>query len=326
MTKSWFFFRHEIANMSASSESSEMAKQSIRQNRFYKVLHKNLRIPQWVVRPFYSALKIAVSPTQYLLRKRLAREIVATTKSLISIPDSEGYRLFGPDDIEGTDYIVRYCSTVYQESREAFPPEYFQKHPHKKFLFPILEGVEFFLHPELLRLMVSRPILDSAAAYLGIVPKLSGARLCWSPENETARSSQLFHFDYEDLRQIKVFINIFETKEDQGPLTFLPADISEQVQSSIGRVLGRVQDDRISEGGGRNHELKLIGPPGSGAFLDTSRCLHYGSRFNRRDRLVLIIQFLNYFSSFRPTAPFNVPSDLPGFNPDLVQKLALGIH
>ena len=315
-----------MVNMSLSSENSEMVKQQIRQNRLYKVLHKNLRIPPWVVRPFYSALKIAGSPTQYRLRKRLAKEIVATTKSQIAIPDTDGYRLFGPDDIEGIDCIVRYCETVYQKSREAFPPEYFQKHPHKKFLFPILEGAEFCRHPELLRLMVSRPILDVASAYLGTVPKLSGARLCWSPENETARSSQLFHFDYEDLRQVKVFINIFETKEDQGPLTFLPADISAQVQRSIGRVLGRVQDERIYAGGGRNHELRLIGPPGSGAFLDTSRCLHYGSRFNRRDRLVLIIQFLNYFSSFRPTAPFNVPPDLPGFKPDLVQKLALGIH
>jgi hypothetical protein len=325
------FASHEIANMSSSSENSDMVKQPIRESRFYKhrlykLLHKKLRIPQKVVQPFRSALKIAVSPAQYRLRKRLAREIVATTKSLITIPDRDGYRFFGPEDIQEIDGIVKYCATVYQKAREAFPSEYFQKHPHKKFLFPILEGVEFCRHPALLRLMVSRPIVDAAAAYLGTVPKLTGARLCWSPENETARSSQLFHFDYEDLRQVKVFINIFETKEDQGPLTFLPANISEQVQKSIGRVLGRVQDERIYEGGGRNHELKLIGLPGSGAFLDTSRCLHYGSRFNRRDRLVLIIQFLNFYSSFRPTAPFKVPPDLPGFTPDLVQKLALGIH
>ena len=182
--------------MPLSSENTDMVRQPIRQNRLYKVLHKNLRIPPWVVRPFYRALKITGSPTQYRLRKRLAREIIAITKPVMTIPDRAGYRLFGPDDIEGTDRIVRYCETVYQQSRAAFPPEYFQKHPHKKFLFPILEGAEFCRHPELLRFMVSRPILDAAAAYLGTVPKLTGARLCWSPENETARSSQLFHFYY----------------------------------------------------------------------------------------------------------------------------------
>jgi hypothetical protein len=172
--------------------------------------------------------------------------------------------------------------------------------------------------------MVSRSILDSVTAYLGTVPRLIGARLCWSPPNETARSSQLFHFDYEDLRQLKVFINIFETKKDQGPLTFIPADISEQVQKSIRRV-SRVSDERIYKAGGRNKEVKLVGPAGSGAFLDTSRCLHYGSRFNRRDRLVLIIQFLNIHTAYQSTAPFQVPSDLPGLHLDPVQKLALGI-
>jgi hypothetical protein len=319
------FSSPEMTRVSVLSEHPPTITQPIRKNRLYKFLHKRLRIPQGVVQPFRSALKIAGSPTQYRLRKRLAREIVATTKSLIIIPDRDGYRFFGPDDIQSIDGIVRYCQAVYREAREAFPPEYFQKHPHKKFLFPILEGVEFCRHPALLRLMVSRPIVDAAAAYLGTVPKLTGARLCWSPENATARSSQLYHFDYEDIRQIKVFINIFETKEDQGPLTFLPADISSRVQKSIGRVLGRVQDERIYEGGGRDHERKVMGPPGSGVFLDTSRCLHYGSRFNRRDRVVLIIQFLKWHSSYQSTAPFQVPDDFLGPAPDPVQNLVLGI-
>lgn len=58
-------FPHGIVQMSLSSEHSEMVKQPIRQNRLYKVLHKHLRIPPWVVRPCYRALNIAGSPTQY---------------------------------------------------------------------------------------------------------------------------------------------------------------------------------------------------------------------------------------------------------------------
>ena len=215
---------------------------------------------------------------------------------------------------------------MYQESRKALLTESLQNNPKKKYFNVLLEGEEFCQHPDRLRRLVARPILDAASAYLGTVPKLSGARLCWSPENDTARSSQLFHFDYEDLTQLKMFINIFDTTEEQGPLTFLPADISQQVERSIGRVLGRVQDEQIYEGGGRGHELKLIGSPGSGAFLDTSRCLHYGSRFNRRDRLVLIIQFLKCHSSYRVTAPFQVSQDLSTFEWDPVQQLVLNLN
>lgn len=311
--------------MSASSENFEMGTQPIRQNRLHKLLHKNLRIPRSLTQPFLLAVRIAGSPSQYWLRKRMAREIVKTSQKLMNIPEKDGFRQFGPDDIEGIGQIVSYCTTVYQESRKAFSQEYLQKHPSKQFLLPILEGVEFCRHPELIRFMVSRTVLDSATAYLGTVPRLVGARLCWSPPNETARSSQLFHFDFEDLQQLKLFINIFETTEEQGPLTFIPAEVSEHVQKSIRRA-SRVSDERIYEAGARNREVKLVGPAGSGAFLDTSRCLHYGSRFNKRDRLVLIIQFLNIHTSYQSTAPFQVPQNLPGLDLDSVQKLALGIH
>ncbi|MCZ6801724.1 MAG: hypothetical protein O7F12_14685 [Nitrospirae bacterium] len=311
--------------MNPSTDIPEMEKQPIRQNWLHKLLHKHLRIPRPMIQPFLMAVKIAGSPGQYRLRKRYAKESLASTKKRLIIPNKDGYRFFEGDDIPGIDALVRYCTRVYEESRTLFSPEYLQKHPTKRFLLPILEGAEFCRHPQLIQFMVSRPILDSVTGYLGTIPRLVGARLCWSPPNETARSSQLFHFDYEDLTQLKVFVNIFETKEDQGPLTFIPADVSEHVQKSIRRV-SRVSDERIYKAGARNKEVKLIGPAGSGAFLDTSRCLHYGSRFNRRDRLVLIIQFLNIHTAYQSTAPFQVPPDLQGLDLDSVQKLALGIH
>ena len=311
--------------MPSSSNTVDVPAQPIRQNRLHKFLHKKLGIPRNIVQPFLTTFKILGSPHQYRLRKQLAKDIMAEGKQRLFIPEEDGYRIFDPDDFQEIGPIVRYCAKVYQESRETFAAESLQKHPTKKFLFPILEGVEFCLHPALLQLLVSHPFLDAAITYLGAVPRLAGARLCWSPKNETNLSSQLYHFDYEDLKQVKVFINIFETNEDQGPFTFLPADISERVQGSIGRVIGRVHDEKIYEGGGRNQEVKLVGPAGSGAFVDTCRCLHYGSRLNQRDRVVLIIQFLKWHSSYQSTAPFQVPDDLPGLNLDPVQKLALGI-
>jgi hypothetical protein len=108
----------------------------------------------------------------------LAKDIRAEGKQRLFIPEEDGYRIFAPDDFQEVGPIVRYCAKVYQESRETFSAEYLQKHPTKKFLFPILEGVEFFRHPALLQLMVSRLFLDAAITYLGAVPRLAGARLC----------------------------------------------------------------------------------------------------------------------------------------------------
>ncbi len=295
-------------------------------HRLHKFLHKRLKIPQGMIQPFLSAARIALSPSQYFLRKRLAKEILADGSRRIQVPQKDGYHFFSQDDIPGIEDIVRYCTAIFEDCRKNLPLDYFQNNPKKKYFNVLLEGDEFCEHPELLRCLLSRPILDAATIYLGAVPRLSGAMLVWSPENDTARSSQLFHFDYEDITQLKMFINIFDTTEEQGPLTFLPADISAHVQKSIGRILGRVSDERVYQAGGQNHDIKLVGPRGSGAFLDTSRCLHYGSRFNKRDRLILIVQFLKFHSSYRGYIPFTVPSTLQDFSPDLVQRLALDIH
>jgi len=310
-----------------SEVTSEGGRQPISAtHRLHKLLHKRLRIPQGILQPFLSAVRIAGNPSQYFLRKRLAQEILVDGSRNIQIPKKDGYHFFSQDDIPGIGDIVRYCTAIFEESRKNLPLDYFQNNPKKKYFNILLEGDEFCEHPELLRCVIARPILDAATIYLGAVPRLGGAMLVWSPENETARSSQLFHFDYEDLTQLKMFINIFDTTEEQGPLTFLPADISAQVQKSIGRILGRVSDERVYQAGGHNHDLKLVGPSGSGAFLDTSRCLHYGSRFNKRDRLILIVQFLKFHSSYRGYIPFKAPSALPDFSPDLVQRLALDIN
>ena len=308
-----------------SHVSSEPPKQTVRNNRLHKFLHKRLKIPQKFIQSFIIARRVIGNPVQYQLRKRLARKIISTSNPQLHIPQEDGFCLFGPEDIPGISQAVNYCHGLYEKSQRDYPLEDLQKHPTKRFLLSILEGIEFCRHPKLIQFMVSRPILDAATTYLGSVPRLASARLCWSPQNETAQSSQLFHFDFEDLTQLKVFINIFETKEDQGPLTFLPAQVSDQVQRTLGTILGRVSDERIYDASGKGRELKLMGPSGSGAFLDTSRCLHYGSRFNKKDRLVLIIQFLKFHSSYRPTAPFHVSQNLPNFIPDPVQKLALGI-
>lgn len=311
----------------ATESASENGKKPISAtHRLYKLLHKRLRIPQGMLQPFLCAARIARNPSEYFLRKRLAKEIMADSGRRIQIPQKDGYHFFSQDDIPGIKDIIPYCTKIFEESRKNLPPDFFQNNPKKKYFNVLLEGEEFCEHPELLRRIIARPILDAATSYLGAVPRLSGAMLVWSPENDTARSSQLFHFDYEDLTQLKMFINIFDTTEEQGPLTFLPADISAQVQKSIGRILGRVPDERIYQAGGQNHALKLVGPSGSGAFLDTSRCLHYGSRFNKRDRLILIVQFLKFHSSYRGYIPFRVHSALPGFSPDLVQRLALDIN
>jgi CMP-N-acetylneuraminic acid synthetase len=298
--------------------------QPLRGRPLHRLLWKRLRLPRRLVHSLLSAAKVALNPVQFRLRRQLAEEIGSPSRSLGAIPPSQGYLRFAAGKLPGADAAARRCAEIFEAARAASPDAAERFNPNKRFLLSILSGAGFCEYPELIRFMVSRPILDAATAYLGSVPLLAGAALWWSPRNETARSSQLYHLDNEDWSQVKLLINVFDVTDDHGPFTFLPADVSEEVRDAVGYVKGRVDDARIGTAG--EQALKLVGRAGSGAFVDTARCLHFGSRANRRDRLLLMVQFLRFHSPTESTFRFQVPPDLPGLDPDPVQRLALGIE
>ena len=299
--------------------------QPVRGRLIDKLFWKTLRVPRAIVHPVLSAAKIAANPPQYRLRRRVAEEVSFASQSIGTIRPSRGYLLFGPDALPGIGSVTERCTSIFHASRAELADQ-FVFNRNKRFLLSILKGSEFCEHPDLIRFMLSRPILDTATQYLGSVPLLAGAALWWSPDNQTSHSSQLYHLDNEDRTQAKVLINMFDTTGDHGPFTFLPADVSERIRASVRYVRGRIDDERVKAGGGEGRALELIGPAGSGAFIDTARCLHFGSRRNRKDRLVLMIHFLRFHSPSESTFRFQRPPDPSEIDPDPVQKLALGIR
>ncbi len=135
--------------------------------------------------------------------------------------------------------------------------------------------------------------------YFGCPPLIAGMELFWSPSNETAVRSQKYHFDAEDYRQIKVFVHIDDVTPDCGPFTFVGARRSEEVCAGTGYVGGRgarLDDDAVEAALAPQDVVVVTAPAGHGVMCDTSRCLHYGSRGNRKDRLVFMCQFIDYFA------------------------------
>jgi hypothetical protein len=282
-------------------------RQPIPGRALQELFWKRLKLPRAVVQPAIRGAKVAARPDQWLLRRRLGREIAEALDARRAIPRALGYRLFGPP--------------ARLADREAL-----LHNRRKPFLLSILVGSDFLAHPELVRFMVSRPLLDVATAYLGSVPLLAGANLWWSPANDSARSSQLWHVDKEETSQVKVFLNVTDTGPEQGPFTFLPAPATERLRRALHYDAGRLRDEDVEAAGEADRALRLVGPAGAGAFVDTSRCLHYGSRGNRRDRLVLLVQFFRFHAAAESNARFQVPPELPGLEPDPIQRLALGLR
>ena len=299
--------------------------QPVSGRRLRKLLWKRLHLPRGVVHPALSAAKRAANPGQVRLRRALAEELAANSLAVGEIPEDRGFLTLEAGALPGVDAVVARCTSIYEKMRADARVDDHLFNPRKRFLLALRSGEDFCAYPELIRFMVSHPVLDTATSYLGTVPLLAGAALWWTPANESAERSQLFHFDGEDERQTKLLINIFETRQQHGPFTLLPADVSAPLCHPAA-MRRRIPDEEVDAKCGLENAVAFEGEPGSAGFVDTSRCLHYGSRHTREDRLVLMIQFLRFDCPTESTFDFVVPPDLAGLDPDRVQMLALGIE
>lgn len=306
-------------------ETFKPIRQPVRGRTLHRLFWKKLGLKREIVHPALSALKGLASPAQVAERRRLAGE--ASPPESLVIPEDQGFATFGPGELPGGEAAADRCRAIFRAARESSSRrEDFNFNPNKGFLLDVLTRQGFQEQPELVSFMVSRPVLDAVTQYLGTVPLLAGAALWWSPENDTAASSQLFHLDNEDWKQVKVFINLFDTNAEMGPFTLLPANLSQKIVDAEGYVKGRISDEQIEASGALDAARAITGPAGSGALVDTARCLHYGSRGNRKERLVLMFQFLRFDSPTESTFRFPVPRQFPGIELDAIQKLALGLR
>ena len=168
----------------------------------------------------------------------------------------------------------------------------------------LLKDEDLRRSPDLVEFALSEKLLGPVTQYLGMVPYLTRVDLVYSVSRGTDEKieSQLFHLDHEGLRQLKYFIYVYDVGEPEGPFTFLPADTSFRVVNDVrtwrkqhgGRDVEsrRYLDDEIAAVDAARDIVTVKGPTGAGVGVDTSRCLHLGSRVSPGAfRLVLYLQY-----------------------------------
>jgi hypothetical protein len=150
-------------------------------------------------------------------------------------------------------------------------------------------------------------VLRFVGDYLGGLPILLRINLLHS-ENDALQegSSQFFHIDPEDFRQVKLFLLVRDVDEETGPLHLVPACVSERIQLRTGYRLARprLSDDQVHAEGDEASVVRCTGSAGTMIFADTSRCFHMGSRPGTKKRYVAMFQYVT------PAAPL-FPVDAP---------------
>ena len=246
------------------------------------------------------ARRIAVAPGAKLKNRRLARSLTHASQWVDRISREEGYRLFLPSAFSELPEIVAASHAVYERHQaEVTDNEAYNKH----YFFNILTAEDLHRHPVLADFALSAPMTESIAGYLGELPRFHSLGVFYSSVNDTIDGSQMFHVDGDALTQIKCFINIWDVKPGNGPLTFLPKKETSFYLRTNG-LLKTISDTDVWRIAPKERQVAVVGPPGSGVLVDTSRCLHQGSRARELPRLVFQFQYV--------TRPDVLVAKLPG--------------
>jgi hypothetical protein len=253
-------------------------------------------------------VEFARAPRDTQNRRRLAAQYNARVGRRLIDP-VKGYGLTRPEHFTNIERVLAECRTIFErkraaleESVEAGAAGSQQLAAKRRFLQNMLTNEDLRQHPLLVDFALSDAALGLATNYLGTIPHLSRVDLLYSVprESDSRISSQLFHVDPEGLTQVKLFIHVFDVGEAEGPFTFIPADASSRILKEIRALrrrlnqphVGRYTDEEVAAVGGTSAIVTVKGPRGAGVALDTSRCLHLGSRVQPGAfRLCLYIQY-----------------------------------
>jgi hypothetical protein len=203
---------------------------------------------------------------------------------------------------------------------------------NKRFMMKLLDQKGLTLESPFMRLALHPDVIGAATRYLGMVPILQFVNVYFSSESGEALSkSQLYHCDSDDVEQVKVWVLCDNVTPETGPLTLLPPAESDLVRKKAGYQYDMLLTDEQVSGilGGLDAQRQFLGPPGTVGFFDTSRCLHFGSRFAEptMTRLIVMLQYITPLSFILPAeywehARYRAFGTTPGL--DDVSRMVLG--
>ena len=238
------------------------------------------------------------------LRRRQAVNAYNRQHPTSRMDRNEGYALVDAAQLPGVDAIVPLAVALFEEKKRQLETGPSSEMHAKKWAFmrSVLTNTDLYQHPQLVDFALSDGMLSLVTNYLGTIPHLNRVDLLYSVAHggEEAISSQIYHLDPEGRRQAKLFLNLRHVGPDEGPFTFIPAAETTRIVNAVKQrrsadedmQMARYLDQELAAVNGFDKAISVMGGPGSGVLVDTSRCLHFGSRVKPGTyRLCLYIQY-----------------------------------
>jgi len=245
----------------------------------------------------------AKDPSRTRARRRAASDLAG--RACVEIPREKGFAVFDQAAFGGTQGLVDAGREIIHRHEHAAPATTNRK---KEYFFNIIEPADLDRYPAIMEFALNRDLLGSLSRYYGTLPELCSLGLMLSlPNEKELKGSQLAHFDAYDSHHVKVIVAVEDVTAENGALEFIPADKSAEVATKMGarfKANMRCPDDKLFQHLSPEEFIAADVKAGDGVVLDTSTCLHFGSRVKTGRRLMWFIHFAMFseYSKMEQTA------------------------
>lgn len=146
-------------------------------------------------------------------------------------------------------------------------------------------------NPDIQNLAGDLTLLAVAQAFLGCRPVFTGCTMWWSaafldePDPDLA---QLFHFDMDQVKFLKLFVYLTDVGQGNGPHVFVRGSHRRLPKAMLEDR--RYRDEEVLDHYPAHRVLTLTGPAGT-MFAENTRGLHKGTAVKTGCRLLLELQY-----------------------------------
>jgi hypothetical protein len=293
----------------------------------FKMVPRRMILGTDDMRDVYVAYKRQWNRAALERRERMAYECQQNLD--FAIPHDLGVKTLPPGTLPEADEVSRVSADIIANAS----PEQLIGKRKAQLVQGFVDTAQLELDSPFLRFGLHPNVLGAISAYLGAVPVLAQVDVWYSIHRAGQfENSQLFHCDWTATSQVKVFVFGNDIADVSGPMVLLGAGTSKELRDKLNYNFDdgyRVEDETVEQLVGNKDQHALVGPAGTVAFADTSRCFHYGSRVKEgaQPRIMAFFQYL------LPTAfafPKNYAQQLPfrrflkDENLSPLQRMALG--
>lgn len=154
---------------------------------------------------------------------------------------------------------------------------------------------DLLANSDIQNLIADPSLLALAESYLGAAPKLDVLGMWWHTkfhDQPDSMAAQMYHFDLDRPRWLKIFIYLTDVGQENGPHSFIEG--THHIDSIPGKFMhrgyARISDEEIHNEFGATREVVFVAPRGSIIAEDTIG-LHKGAVVKDGARLLLQLQF-----------------------------------